>query len=241
MTFGAPKRRIIRRLRRIVFRSPTLYLPFRQLRRPGTTLTQDTELVIEGFPRSGNTWAEFSFRQAQVRSVKLAPAHVRFAASKGVPTLVVFRNPDDAVVSLLAMNQSILTPAEAFKEYVDFYSAIKACRSRYVLASFDDVTKRMDAVVRVLNQRFLTNFIEFKHTPENEAAAFQMMDNRGKEIGTAVGGAISRSNPQRKDPVANMVRQKAKAAIEEVAAKSARAAAHKIFHNLRSDIPAEAP
>mgnify|MGYP006403226531 CR=1 FL=1 len=72
MTFGAPKRRIIRRLRRIVFRSPTLYLPFRQLRRPGTTLTQDTELVIEGFPRSGNTWAEFSFRQAQVRSVKLA-------------------------------------------------------------------------------------------------------------------------------------------------------------------------
>jgi hypothetical protein len=43
----------------------------------GYVVTRDTELVMEGFGRSGNTFAWLAFRSAQPRPVRLAPTPMR--------------------------------------------------------------------------------------------------------------------------------------------------------------------
>jgi hypothetical protein len=233
-------KRLRRRLRRVIFRYPALYLPLRRMHRPDTVVTRATQLVIEGFPRCGNTFAEFALRHAQSGPVKLAhhshaPAQVHAAAKMGIPILVVYREPDAAVRSLLAMNPEILTAAAAFEEYVAYYNGIAPCRSSVVMASFDDVTKRMDRVVEALNAKFGLSLAPFKHTPEDEAAVFKMMDERGRAV-TSTANGLSLSNPNRSRVVAERGREMAAEAICAPEASNARRSAIGVFHLLNSDI-----
>jgi len=62
----------------------------------GSRITGETEVVIDGFPRSGNTFAVVAFRQAQSRRVSVAhhghvPALAIEAHRRGVPALVLIR------------------------------------------------------------------------------------------------------------------------------------------------------
>lgn len=88
----------------------------------------NTELVIEGFPRSGNTFAGAAFTVVQGRPVTLGrhmhrPAQVIAAARRGLPTLVFIRRPSDAVLSLVIRHPHI-SIAKALNDYIRFYTAI---------------------------------------------------------------------------------------------------------------------
>jgi len=163
---------------------PALYLPLVARRRAfdGTrkALGRDTELVIEGFPRCGNSFAFAAFRLSQPRPVAIAhhlhaPAQVLAAARRGTPALVLVRPPDDAVVSLL-LRAPGWEPDEALGAYRRFYEALLPCRDAFVLATFAEVVGDFGAVVRRLNRRFGTSFVEFEHTPENVQRCFDYLD-----------------------------------------------------------------
>jgi hypothetical protein len=87
---------------------------------------RSTELVIEGFPRCANSIAEAAFRLAQERPVRLAhhahaAAHVLAAVEAGVPTLVLVRDPDQAVPSMIARNPDTYRPEDGYGEFMAFY------------------------------------------------------------------------------------------------------------------------
>lgn len=194
--------RLRRAIRRRLYRTPALYLPLRNLRRPGTVVTPTTELVIEGFPRCGNTWTEFAIREAQGRPIVMAhhshaPAQVLAAVRMGRPTLVVIRDPADAVTSMLRMGHGFSGARSLLQEYVDFYSAIEPVRDRIVVASFAEVTQRLNSVIDRLNARFGLELQVLADTPEARANVLARMDARAKEIGDAPEGQ-SRSNPDRR-------------------------------------------
>ena len=61
-------------------------------------VTPDTQLVMEGFPRSANSFARVAFNRAQSERVRIAhglhvPAQVIRAARWRIPTLVLIRKP----------------------------------------------------------------------------------------------------------------------------------------------------
>src|SRR5919112_6338070 len=92
--------------RRYVGRHPFLFYNFYRLKPTYRDLLVDrkTQIVIEGFPRSGNTFAVVAFQQAQRESVRVAhhlhmPAQVIRAAKWGIPTLLLARKPTDAALS----------------------------------------------------------------------------------------------------------------------------------------------
>ena len=104
-----------------------LYLPLARRRHPDRVVGEDTELVIEGFPRSSNTFAVTAFQLAQSRPVKLAghlhaSSHVIAAAKKGVPTLVLIRDPIDVITSYIIFRGLSLTVKQAFRYYIRFYA-----------------------------------------------------------------------------------------------------------------------
>src|SRR5262245_46866446 len=135
---------------------PALYLPLVAHRRAfdgsRKAVGRDTEVVIEGFPRCGNSFAFAAFRMAQARPVHIAhhlhaPAQVIAAARRGTPTIVVIRPPDDAVVSLL-LRAPGWRADEAYAEYLRFYARILPYRERFVVATFAEVVADFGAVVR---------------------------------------------------------------------------------------------
>jgi len=137
-----------------------------------TVVTRKTDLLIEGFPRSGNTFARNAFLLACNNKYELSShlhfiGNVRRAIRLNKPVLILIRNPMDAVSSYLVYKGESLPARQALTEYIDFYTYVLNNRAHVVLASFEEVTQCFDIVLERVNERFATSFPIFDHTPEN--------------------------------------------------------------------------
>lgn len=182
-------RKLRRAMRTKISTVPWIYVPLRRAMGYGDRLFDDrTELVIEGFPRSGNSFSEAAFLFAQGRDVPIghhthAAAHVIAAVRAGLPCLVVIREPVAAGRSLVMTDPVVFDPANTLDEYRVFHDAIARHREGYVLARFETVTTDYGEVVDVINTRFGTTFTRFEHTEANEAEAFHLLDRTSQSRG----------------------------------------------------------
>jgi hypothetical protein len=147
---------------------------------------KDKDLVIEGYPRSANTFAAFAFQAANPRADICfhvhASAQVMRSVALGVPTLVLIRNPVDAVRSLVIREQ-VVPPRTAFQWYIHYYNDIYPLREGFVVARFEDVISDFGAVIGRVNDRFGTTFVPFRHTEEAVSAVFRRIDMGYKNLG----------------------------------------------------------
>ena len=155
-------------------RRPALFFPLMRWRLPHyPVVLRDSELVVEGFWRCGNTFAVRAIQSAQPRHVRMA-YHTHAAASVlrsvawKTPTLVLIRRPDDAAASLV-LKHAERTLRQVLREYASFYEAIEPFSDRFVTATFDQVTHDLGAVIRRVNEHFDRNFEVFRHTPSSAA------------------------------------------------------------------------
>jgi len=143
-------------------------------------LTSDTEIVIEGYPRSGNSFAVAAFGQAQRRPVRIAhhthtPAHVIVAIRAGIPALVLIRDPEDACVEFVMMKE-FMSLRQALRGYVRFYKPLRPYKDRFVVGAFPEVMSDFGAVMERVNARFGMAFTPFDHTQENVRACLEAID-----------------------------------------------------------------
>jgi hypothetical protein len=179
---GGALRWLRRELLRPCSAHPTVYLPVyrRWGRRPELAVGPDTEIVIEGFPRSANTFAVLAFEQAQERRVRVAhhlhaAAQVKEGVRLGLPCIVLVRHPRDAVASLL-VREPQQDMRQALAEYETFYAAVLPVRTACVIGRFEVVTTRYDEVIRELNALRGTAFAPFDHSPANAQRVFSAAD-----------------------------------------------------------------
>lgn len=130
-----------------------------------------TEIVIEGFPRSGNTFASYAFRLAQNRPARIAhhchhEAPVSLAVKRNIPVIVVVRRPIDACVSLAVHRGKSAIDVEPVR-WLEFYRNIARLKSGLVIAKFDDITSNFGSIVDEVNQRWGARFTPFVHSDEN--------------------------------------------------------------------------
>jgi hypothetical protein len=174
--------------------------------RPEKRLTlarRDTALVIEGFPRSGNTFASAAFMVANGRDVPLgrhlhgAP-HLLRAARLGVPAIALIRAPRDAVLSYV-IRRPHLTVTDALIEYVDFYRTAWRARDSFVIGVFTQVTEDFGSVIDEVNERFGTTFSPFEATPEASQTAIELVEemNREESGGVVVESQVGRPSAER--------------------------------------------
>lgn len=166
------------KLRTLAGRYPTLSRAL--IRQSGEFPTQETDIVIEGFPRTGNTFAVIAFQMAQLEQVSIAhhvhaPASVIHAVSESIPALVLIRAPADTIPSFV-VRYPHLTIAQALRSYVRFYEPLLPLRDRFVLGPFDEVTSDFGAVMRRINRLFGTEFAEFEHSKENVHRVQEVVD-----------------------------------------------------------------
>lgn len=178
-------RRVLRRIRERLGDDP-LFLPIVLRATPiGTArrITDATQLVIEGFPRSGNTYATFALEHAAAQAGRTivvsshvhTPSQVRLAVQQRFPTLVLVRQPLDTITSLLIAAPHVHFEA-AIREYLHHYREIWPWRDRCVIATFDQVVTDFGAVTRRVNERFGTELPCFETTDVSRAAVFAAIE-----------------------------------------------------------------
>ena len=209
-------RRVLRRIREVLGDDP-IFLPIVLRATPiGTArrITDATELVVEGFPRSGNTFATFAFEHAAtaagtshvVSSHVHTPSQVRLALQQRFPTLVLVRPPLDTVASLLIAAPHVRFDA-AIKEYIHHYREIWPWRDRCVVATFDQVITDFGAVTKRINTRFGTEFPCFETTPESTAAVFAAIEANHRILHGGTENVVPRPSPLRQAEKAWLVAQ----------------------------------
>lgn len=137
---------------------------------PRPWVRRTTDIVIEGYPRSANTFAVVAFRLAQDREIEIAhhlhaAAQIKRAARLGVPTIVLIREPSEAILSV-AVRDSQASIRWALRSYIRFYSAVLPYLDKAVVAPFATVTSDFASIIRMVNTRYGTAFKEFVPTED---------------------------------------------------------------------------
>jgi hypothetical protein len=185
-------------------RHPAVFYPLYRLARknPAQAVSPETQLVIEGFPRSANTFAVLAFRQAQREKVRLAhnlhvPAQVIRAVRWRIPALVLIRAPGDAVLSFVVRDR--ISVDQAIRHYVSFYETVAEYRDGFTLGTFEEVTGDYGTVIRRINARFGTAYTPFRHDERNVGKVFARMEKgyRRRHAEASVEARISRPSPVR--------------------------------------------
>ncbi|PAP75951.1 hypothetical protein BSZ37_05605 [Rubrivirga marina] len=159
-----------------------------------------TRIVIEGYPRCGNTFATVAFQLAQGTPVEAAhhlhaEAQIVGAAAAGIPTILLIRDPEEAVVSNA---RSFGYPLKtALRDYVLFYRRVLPYREHVVVADFQDVTSDFGAVVGAVNARFGTDFAPFDHTDAEVQRCFAVIDEFYRRTAPEPGRTVARPSGQR--------------------------------------------
>lgn len=143
---------------------------------------KDTELVIEGYPRSANSTTAYGFLDRQSRPIRLAhhkhhAAQLLFAAEHNIPAVMLIRKPDQAILSNLALvleaqqrnpqtKKGTLTFSDVLLSWLVFYRAVESYTDSFVIAPFEEVTQDIDGMIRRVNKKFGTNFSNISATEE---------------------------------------------------------------------------
>ncbi|MGB0219103.1 MAG: hypothetical protein ACPGJF_07200 [Sinimarinibacterium flocculans] len=165
---------------------PALYLPLMRAKQrdpDGATIVgPHTDLVIEAFPRSGNTFAVAALRQVEPRRYDIAhhchaPAQLIQAARLGKPIVLIVRRPRDSVLSFMIRHPEVAV-RQALRSWIHFHEKVLPLTGRFVIASFEQVTADFGSVLDRVNGRFGTDFPRFEHTSDNVDACFAAIERR---------------------------------------------------------------
>lgn len=125
-------------------------------------INNDTQLVLDGFQGSANSFGTAAFRNSQTKPVKIAhhmhsPAQIIQAIDKNIPVLLFIREPVGAVISLTS-RWTYISVNSGLKSYINFYNKLASYQSHYVVSTFEQTTNCFYTVVQNLNYKFNTNF-----------------------------------------------------------------------------------
>jgi hypothetical protein len=167
----------------------SLYCTLARRRYPGPSpavIDDATELVIEGYSRSANTFAVHAFQLAQRRPVRVAhhlhaPAQLLEAVSRGIPALALIREPEGTILSQVQWEPGVSMEA-ALATYARFYSCLIPVADRLVVGEFSEVTTDPASVVAGVNARYGTAFDVPSSTLDDRRRCFELMQERASRI-----------------------------------------------------------
>lgn len=164
----------------IASRYPSIALPLARLRGHGYPFGSETEIVIEGFPRTGTSFAVSAFEMAQPTKPVIAhhvhaPAQLIAAVRAGTPALVLVREPEEATLSLV-IRAPQTGVAAALQGYARFHEPLLTHLDGMVVATFSQVVRDFGEVMERVNRRYGTRFRPFEHTEENVRSVLAAID-----------------------------------------------------------------
>ena len=152
----------------------------------GTIADSETDIVIEGFPRSANTFAFQAFKLAQAKPLQIAHhkhsiTQFLIAYKFKIPTILLIRCPQEAVISFV-IREPCISLEKGFKYWIYFHEKLMTYNQSFVTVTFEEVTTDFGKVIKKVNQHFNTQFEVFSHTNNNVNKCFENMESFQRKI-----------------------------------------------------------
>ncbi len=171
-------RRLLRRGKYLLGNDPA-FLPLLLRLTPlglSRQLSDRTDLVVEGFPRAGNTFTTFALQNAADHYLNIAshvhhPAQVKAAVRRGVPTVLLVREPLSTLSSYLVFGTHGRA-ARVLQEYVSYHRQLVPYVDQVVICDFREATSDLSAVIGRINHRFGMRLPAFDQSAENVERVF---------------------------------------------------------------------
>jgi hypothetical protein len=148
--------------------------------------SSNTDLVIEGFDSSANSFIVNIFRmldsEINISHHTHSVANMKRARYYKVPTIVLYRDPEDAIPSSVSRFRPSLE--EALHRYICFYRYALQVQEEVELVSFETATSRFEDAVRRVEEGTPLSFDEFDRAALEERVVTHIQDwskRHGKE------------------------------------------------------------
>jgi len=156
---------------------PLIYFNFFFLKKKELLVSNNTGLVIDGFPRSGNTFCAVSFRKFQKKKIQIShhthsPANIKRALKLNIPVILLIRKPEDSLKSLMIMFPYMSFSIISFWYYI-FYRSLLLYRDKLLIIDFEILTKEYQLMLERYNKKFNSSLIVHKVTKQNEIEIFE--------------------------------------------------------------------
>ncbi|NOX36432.1 MAG: hypothetical protein GXO78_02765 [Calditrichaeota bacterium] len=176
-------------------RYPVLYyalfahrFPFNRLR-----VNRDTELCIEGFPRSANSYAVVAFKlvnpETKIAHHLHVPAQIRRAVALHIPAVLIIRKPEDAVSSFLIFQQSEKVD-RYLRAYIEFYTALLPIMEKVLVVDFKLIVSDVNRMIQAINQRFNRHYRLIDRLEERQEEIFTKLEEYNQRF---FGGGVHKS------------------------------------------------
>jgi hypothetical protein len=172
-----PTRRevVAERARAALEKLPGTYLRIAQRRTPlRDALSDTTDVLIEGFPRSGNSflvsWVGRANPDLEIASHMHSVAHISAALRCEVPVVVVIRSPEAALASLAVFNPQVALDTQ-IERYRRFHEGVADLASEVIISPFPATTATPHAVVSALERRLGRPLVQEPPGGEDEVLA----------------------------------------------------------------------
>ena len=162
---------------------PWFFLPIARLRedRKKRVVTSKTDIVIDGYWRSGNHFATYAFILSQHKPTIVAhhfhaSSQIILAVRWGVPAVLLLRNPVDAVSSATIFIGKT-DPRPLLRCYNIFYNSLLHLRDRIIVSDFPKTVKNFGSVINRVNERYQRDFIPYKSTHKENRMVERVIRN----------------------------------------------------------------
>jgi len=158
--YPLPMRKRLRwRVREEIAASPRLWRAFhRHFGNTEDITERDTGIVVEGYPRSGNSFAEAAVSlldpDVKIAHHRHVAAQFKFAQRWNIPALLLIREPTKAAASAVYRAPDELDPRMAMRQWISFHRACLPILNSVVVSDFPTTTGNFEIVVKTLNSRF---------------------------------------------------------------------------------------
>jgi len=154
-------------------------------------VNKKTKLVVEGFPRSANTFAYNLFEKVFI-NMGLNPkriahhthsaAQIIYGVKHKIPVVVLIREPISAVTSLIIMknlkNKNFREISDLYlKQYISFYNKIKEQKDNVIVADFKEIINDYNRIIERVNNKYRRNFCLLEQETEEKELMIEKIKN----------------------------------------------------------------
>ena len=173
--------------RRAVFQRPQLFSHYVRYRSKlaSNLVIPSTDIVIEGFPRSGNTFGVAAFQYAQPRKLRIArhthaPAQVLLGIKYGVPVILLKRDPYSCISSLIVRNPDVSLEV-AITRYQWFYQSLLRYKEDVVVVDFNELINDYGSAISRVNDKYGKNFKPYHNNELTDAEVFKEVEQMERD------------------------------------------------------------
>lgn len=165
---------------------------------------RSTDIVVDGFERSGNTFAYLAFCDANpgltIGHHTHSPAQFYWAARWHVPAILLVRDPAEVALSV-ALRWPARSVASVIDDWTSFHRRVQRLRPDHILvAPFEVVVQDFGSIIAELNTRCGTRFTRFDPGVDATDRVYQAIEARNaRRYGQVTEVAVARPSVARQD------------------------------------------